>query len=128
MKNLYLHMNELKIINIISGLMSIRIYIYLDSILLRSNFTNLVNLKNSIQVKLIKTTHPGIKMYRSVNIIYISPTMRNVSLDDASVLEFDCNATVYLARFNIQLNLKTDSGFNDFFNSCKEFYGKQFNL
>ena len=123
--SVYLHMNQLKSIENFEGLASIR-NIHLDSNLLRSNFKNLVNLKDSIQVNLIKTTR-NISMFRSVNIIYSDLTMSSVSLYDQNVLEIDCQATVFLARFNIQLNLKTDAGFHYFFNSCKEFYGKRFN-
>jgi hypothetical protein len=93
------------------GLESIR-NIHLDAYFLRSNLTNLVNLKNSIQF--------GIKMFRSVDIVYSDLEQK------VSNLEIDCISTIYMARFNIQLNLKNETGFESFFNLCKEFFGHRF--
>ncbi len=90
MKNLYMHLNLLKIIEPLSGLNSIR-NIYLEGFVFRENFANLVNLKNSIQVKLIKTTR-GIKMFRPVNMIY-SNLGQNGRVYDHNALGEECTRT-----------------------------------
>jgi hypothetical protein len=117
-----LHLNLLKVIGHFYGLNSIR-NIHLDAYVLRVDFKNLKNLKDSIKVRLSKTTR-GINMFKSVNIIF-SNLEQNLSSYDWSVYKIDCTATIYLARFNIQLNLKTDSYFYDFFNSSKLFFGEK---
>ncbi len=112
-------MNFFKIIEYKSGFNSIK-GIHLDAYLIWTNFPNLVNLKNSISGKLIKSTWFA-DIFRSVSVFY-SNLGQSLSIYDPSVLEIDCIATFYLSRFTIQLNLKNDS---DFIESYAEFIGKE---
>jgi Leucine-rich repeat (LRR) protein len=115
--SLYLHMNLLKKIDKLYGLESIR-NIFIDSELFRSSNGSIYNLKYSISVRLIKETL-NVKILKSVNIIYSDLERQKYDFSD-------CLVTLFFARFNILLNLKTDSSYHDFMSSCSEFIGKRF--
>jgi Leucine-rich repeat (LRR) protein len=115
-RNLYVHKNNVKFIDELDGLSSIK-NIYLDSSLLLDNFTSLINLKESIQVRFYKKSL-GISYLRSVNVITYP---QDVSLDH---LEEYCVIYLFLIRHNISLNLKTAGDFDYFFSFCKPFSAK----
>jgi Leucine-rich repeat (LRR) protein len=114
LENLFIHINSLKIINKLTGLRAIT-NIYLDSRLIVENPINVFNLKESIQIQLYKNTSRGIIYLKSVNMITYPHNLTNGDLDDY------CRASIFLIKYNISLNLKTDHDFDDFFSYCEPF-------
>jgi hypothetical protein len=110
LKNLYFHMNRLKVIDKLDGLNSIK-NVYLDSSLLLENFTNVVNLKDSIHIKLYKKSR-DISYFKSVNVISYSTYTLNNSINEY------CSVYMFLIKYSVSLNLKTDEDFDLFFDNC----------
>jgi Leucine-rich repeat (LRR) protein len=120
LKNLFIQMNRLKFIAKLDG-MTVITNIYLDSYLILTNSTNVANLKESIQVKFYKKSL-GISFLKSVNVISYS-TAKTISLSDESMSKY-CNASMFLIKYNIPLNLKTEENFDAFIANCSQFSTK----
>jgi Leucine-rich repeat (LRR) protein len=114
LQNFFIHLNPIKTINKLDGLYAIK-NIYLDSDLIIKDMLNVVNLRDSIQIQLYKNTSRGIIYLKSVNVITYTRNVTNDDLDDY------CRASMFLIKYNISLNLKTDQDFNNFFSNCKQF-------
>jgi Leucine-rich repeat (LRR) protein len=113
LKNLFIHMNRLKFIEKLVGLSFIK-NIYLDLYLIISNPTNVVNLKESIRIKFHKKSR-GISYLKSVNVITYPPMLETMTSNEY------CSAEMFLIKYNISLNLKTDRDFDYFIGSCEQF-------
>jgi Leucine-rich repeat (LRR) protein len=114
LKNLYIDENRLKIIEKLDGLRSIRNF-YLDSYLILANSTNVVNIEESINVQLHKSTASGVNYFKSVNVITRAKNITGEFLNEY------CSASMFLIKNRISLNLKTDLDFIEFFAYCVQF-------
>jgi Leucine-rich repeat (LRR) protein len=119
LENLCIHMNRLKTIDKLDGLSSIR-NIYLDISLLLENFTNVVNLRNSIQVKLHKESR-NIIYLKSVNVITYPHIVTNDSVNEY------CIVSMFFIKYNISFNLKTDEDFDSTTSNCEKICLLKFN-
>jgi hypothetical protein len=113
LKNLFIHLNPLKYIDKLDGIDAIRNF-HLDSHLIVANFSNVFNLKESIQITLYKKSR-GISYLKAVNVITY---LQNVS--DYDLNEY-CHASMYLIKHSVSLNLKTDQDAGEFFIHCEQY-------
>ncbi len=79
------------------------------------NSKSLTNLKDSIKVQVFETTYLGITYYHSVNVVLMSKNKSGRKTKDF---------TVNLAKFGILLKMRSNSGFNQFFDTCSTFAAK----
>jgi Leucine-rich repeat (LRR) protein len=119
LKNLHLQLNHLKTISKLDSLISIRNICLDNTLIVEGNFSNVVSLKQSIQVQLYKKSL-DINYLKSINVIMIQNMTQSRNMTSEHLSAY-CNATLFLVKHNISLNLKTDDEFNSFFSLCVQY-------
>jgi Leucine-rich repeat (LRR) protein len=109
--DLYIHMNPIKSIDILEGLVSVRNFV-VDASLLLCNFTNAGNLGLSVAARFQKESL-GIQYLKSVNVI------THQLIKSPEYADVYCTTLMRFIKNNLLLNLKTDAQFDESFAFCQ---------